>query len=116
MDIQFFDPDDLPRPREEVRLRGLKVQPYPDGRRVRVEVQITPFQDRPNLDLEVLDPDGHEVASLNVIESIDHQFDITVHLRGPQPKGKHKARLVLYYPETDFRDQLESDFDVTPPS
>lgn len=116
MDIHFLEPEDVPRPKEEVRIQGLEAHPYPDGRRVRVDIRVTPFQERPNLDIEVFNAQGDEVASLNVIESMDHRFEITVHVRGPQPRGKHTARLVLFYPETEIRDQAEAEFDIVPSS
>ena len=42
MDIFFQDPTDIPLPPEEVRIRELTAEPWPDGRRVRVYVELTP--------------------------------------------------------------------------
>ena len=41
MDIFFEDPDDVPVPPQEVEIRELKAQPYPDGRRVSIHYHIS---------------------------------------------------------------------------
>ncbi len=89
------------QPRAEVRITAATARPYPDGRRVKLSFALTPFEERPNLDATVTNPAGQEVASLSLIEAMDTQFDFTIHLRGPEPRGEHHLRLVLFYPESD---------------
>ena len=43
MDIFFADPDDIPLPPEEVKIRQLEARPYPEGQRVAVRFEITPM-------------------------------------------------------------------------
>ena len=45
----LFDSDEPLRPREKVVITSLTVEPFPDGKRVRLRLQITPFEERPNL-------------------------------------------------------------------
>jgi hypothetical protein len=51
MDIFFADPSEVPLPPNEVRIRELNVEPWPDGNRLRVYLEVDPFQKRPNADL-----------------------------------------------------------------
>ncbi|MBI4772341.1 MAG: hypothetical protein HY784_18430, partial [Chloroflexi bacterium] len=58
MDIDFFDPEDLPAPPGEVRLREVRAAPYLDGRRVKLGLRLTPFQQRPDLEITVFNAPG----------------------------------------------------------
>lgn len=94
------DPELAPRPRDEVRIRELSVTPYPDGRRLRVQLLLTPFApvDRPNLEITARRVDGLMVASVSVIESMQHHLNLTIHLRDPQPvPGEYVVQADLYY-------------------
>ncbi len=90
-----------PRARADVRFTKVAVQPYPDGRRVKLSFALTPFEERPSVDMTVTNPEGREVAALSLIEAMETHFDFTVHLRGPEPRGEHTMRLVLFYRESD---------------
>jgi hypothetical protein len=102
----YDDADDapLPRARADVRFTSVAVRPYSDGRRMKLSFGLTPFQERPNIDMLVTNPDGQEVASLSLIEAMDTSFDFTVHLRGPEPRGPHSLRLTLFYRAGDDPD------------
>jgi hypothetical protein len=90
-----------PRPRDEVRFTTVTLRPYPDGRRMKLNFGLTPFAERPSVDLTVTNGDGQEVASLSLIEAMDTSFDFTIHLRGPEPRGAHDLRLTLFYRASD---------------
>jgi hypothetical protein len=103
-DIPLYDESEAvpaPRPRAEVRFEAITVKPYPDGRRMKLHFSLTPFLERPSVDMAVANQAGAEVATLHLIEAMDTDFDFTVHLRGPEPSGDHILRLVLFYPESD---------------
>ena len=38
-----------------IRILDLRAEPYPDGRRLRVALDLTPFQLRPNIELLLTD-------------------------------------------------------------
>jgi hypothetical protein len=103
MNLSFFpDPDHAPRPREEIQLESLDLTPYPDGRRAKVDLTITPFMpmDRPSLEISVTDEDDNLVASLSVVETNTHVLSLTVHLKTiEQPKGQYTFQVDLYYDE-----------------
>ena len=82
MDIFFQDPNDIPLPPEEVRIRDFTATPYPDGRRVRIYVEVTPFQKRPSGEVTVTNQAGEILAVANIIETITRKLELTLHLRG----------------------------------
>ena len=101
MDINFHDPSDIPLPPEEVRIRELRVEPLPDQRRVRIFIEITPFQQKPNLEIKILTESGSEAASLSIIEAIDYKMQFTVHLKDEPHTGDYIALLEVYYFEEE---------------
>ena len=101
MDIFFQDPSDIPLPPEEVRIRQFRAEPWPDHRRVRIYLEITPFQKRPNGEIQITDAPGNEVANLSIIETIDHKMDFTVHLRADEIGGQYTASALVYYYEQE---------------
>ena len=96
-EIEFFD--EVPQPPEQVKFIEIGVRVYPDGRRVRLNIKVTPFLERPNMEFFITNAEGQEVASMSVVESMDHTFEMTAHLRGPQPNGRHTLRGELFYDE-----------------
>jgi len=101
MDIFFHDPDDVPLPPNEVHIRQFNAQPYPDGRRVRVYLEISPFQQRPSAEISIIDAEGQEVANVNIIETIDPRMEMTMHLRSVQGQGPFTIRADLFYEALD---------------
>lgn len=96
MEMFFADPSEIPLPPAEVRIRGLKADPYPDGRRVRVYLEVDPFQRRPNAEITLTDQDGGELGGASVIESMNRKMEITLHLRRPA-QGTINLEAVVYY-------------------
>ncbi len=105
MDINFHDPSDIPLPPEDVRIRELRVEPLQDRRRVRLLIEITPFQQKPNLEIKIMTATGHEAASLSIIEAIDYKMQFTVHLKDESASGEYIAELELYYFEAEQSQQ-----------
>jgi hypothetical protein len=103
-DIPLYDEtEDLPLPRakEDMRFEAVSVKPYPDGRRVKLNFKLTPFRERPSVEVTVTNALRNEVASISLIEAMDTEFDFTLHLRGPEPKGEHTVHLTMFYPKSD---------------
>jgi hypothetical protein len=98
MDVEFFNPDQVPQPKHKIRIVGLQTIPYPDRRRVWVEVKVTPFQDRPNLLLITKNSDGFVVSELTVIETMHANMEFTLHIRTPDdPAGDYELTVELFY-------------------
>jgi hypothetical protein len=106
--ITFFDdPGEAPRPRDQIRVESVDLEPYPDGRRVKVTLRITPFgpTDRPTVNITVRDEDQLELASASVIETMDNNLSLTLHLRGEDPPvGTHSIEVGLFYDSEDAHD------------
>lgn len=102
MDIQFYDEDGAPKPKEEVRIELLEVQPYPDRFRIFIHVRITPFLERPNLLLTAHDDQDAVVTELNIIETMHHDMEFTMHIRNRQnTAGVYTLTADLFYERRD---------------
>ena len=67
--INFFDDGvELPKGREDVRLKNLGLFVYEDGRRVAVGFELTPFRERPSLEVMATNARGEAAGSMTVIE------------------------------------------------
>jgi hypothetical protein len=100
-DIFFTDAGDVPLPPEEVRIIHFSAEPRTDGRRVVLHFQLTPFQQKPNIEIKIFNQQGDEVASLNVVEAIENLMDFTVHLRQEKTGGGYKAEMRVFYSSLD---------------
>ena len=110
MEITFHDPSQRPLPPSEIRICSVIAEPWPDGRRVSVVVQLTPFQQRPNLHTTIRDAQGQEVVSAGVMQVRETQIAFTLHLRQPKTMGKYSVSAYLTYPDLDLEivDQAET--------
>ena len=116
-EIEFGEPEEAdfePQPPAAVKIESFQARVYPDGRRVRLDVKLTPFLERPNLEVTIVNAEGVEVASLSIIESMDYQLEMTAHLRGPQPRGRYTVRGELFYDPESPRQVAETTFEVAP--
>ena len=114
MDINFTDLSEVPLPPDEVRIRDFRVDPYPDGKRVRVYLELTPFQKHPSGELFITDLMGDQVATANIIETIDPKMELTMHLRIPDPQGEFTARAAIFYTDS-LEDITEGDQIIAAP-
>lgn len=84
MDIFLTDPTEVPLPPDEVRILHLQATPL-DERRVRVYLEVDPFQRRPNIDLTVLDEQGQALANVTIIEIMQRKMELIMHLADVKP-------------------------------
>jgi hypothetical protein len=106
MDVFLSDSSEIPLPRNEVRIKDLKANPYPDGRRVRIAIELTPFLEKPNGDIVVMDKDGNRIAASSFIETIIPKLEMTLHLRHDiRGAGECTVFATIFYTEeiTDDR-------------
>lgn len=113
--MDFFVPqDDLQRlPPEETRITSLEVEPYPDGGRVRVNLHVTPFQVRPQIELTLTDANGDEVAAASIVEPMTWKFEVTMHLRGASA-SPFTVEARLFYPDGPQSEPVSRLFEVAP--
>lgn len=111
----FFPEDNLIRAvPEETRITALTAEPYPDGRRLRVNLEITPFQKRPHIEVALTNAEGDEVASTSIVEPLSWKIEFTMHIRG-ELHNPYKLSARLYYPDGPSTEPLEFSFDIQPP-
>ena len=116
MEFNLSPIDPQARPREQVRFTSLTALPYGDGRRIRLHLVLTPFQERPTVHIQVLGPSGSPSGSLSIIESDAHDVELTVHLRDPIEPGTHRIQAVLQYGDDPPQDAAETTLEIAPPS
>ncbi|MBP7998306.1 MAG: hypothetical protein KA314_03230 [Chloroflexi bacterium] len=120
MHVNFFeDPLLAPKAREDVRFNRLGMYVYPDRRRVAVGFDITPFLERPSLEVNINNDGGQRAASLNVIETNESNFSLTMHLRDQSPTDVYHVQIILYYAKPGEEklvvDQQSATFTLTLP-
>ena len=112
MDAFFLDPQITRLPPESTRILDLRAEPYPEGKRVRVSLELTPFQKRPYIELTLYDPDGNEVSSATIVEPVSWKLELTLHLRthgtwNLEP-GTFTLTAALSYPDLSEIDRRET--------
>lgn len=108
-----YQPPEDGLPPQEVRIKGLLVEPWPeDGRRVRIQLDVTPFAERPNLEVVITDESGKEVSSINIIESIDARMTFTMHIRSNSIERQYTAKASIVYPEIGMVDEKSINFET----
>jgi len=114
--MDFFLPEDhLQRATPaETRITSLMAEPYPDGYRLRVNIEMTPFQQRPHLEVSLKDADGEEVASSSIVEPLSWKIEFTMHVRG-ELKNPYTLEATLFYPDGPVAEPRTFTFDVKPP-
>ena len=97
-DILFFeDEDEAPRLPHKVEITEVQVRPLPDGRRIVIQVALTPFVESPSFDVTILRPDGTAERTLSVVSTMDRMNTLTMHLTRPERLPEYVARVELVH-------------------
>jgi hypothetical protein len=107
MDIEFVDPDELPLSPEEVKFLEVMAEPFPDNRRIRLTINITPFKQSPDIDIFALNPAGEKVTEATIIGAPNKQMSLTVHIRGDIVEGVYRFQFSLGYQDLGIVDRTE---------
>ena len=91
-----------------IKLRAI---PLPDMKWVTVELELSPFDQYPNLDISILSPEGEVIADMFVVEARDQVMALTLHLRQPEPATLYTIRLTVLRGEETL-DQRETTFNL----
>jgi hypothetical protein len=68
--------------------------------------ELTPFIERPSLEVTIINGEGVPAGSLNVIETLTPNFNLTMHLRDLETVNPYELTAVLYYSWPD-REKIE---------
>lgn len=114
----FNNSNHVPRPKSEIRIERLSAIPYPDGLRVHVEIDVTPFQERPNLLVTLYDDDRQLISELSVIATMHYQMEFTIHLKGvDNPAGDYSVEVELFYETRNPpQDKKQTQLSINPDS
>ena len=114
MDLESTDGPGAPRPPAEVRFVAVTAEPYPDRRRVKLSYEVSPFLQRPSVEIRLLDPNGVDLGSITVVDVVGPRFSLTAHLRGDVPETT-SVRVVslLGYDDLPEVDRRELTVDLT---
>ena len=108
-----YEPPEDGLPPQEVRIIDLRAEPWPeDRRRVRIRLEVTPFLERPNMEVIITDAQGDEISSINIIESIDTHLAFTMHIRGEQVELSYHLAASISYPDLGTVDQKRIVFET----
>jgi len=111
----FFPEDNLTRATpEETRIKSLSAEPYPDGYRAHVNIEVTPFQKRPHIEVILSDADGNEIGSTTIVEPMSWKMEFTMHIRG-ELNNPYTVEAKLFYPDGPSTEPQTFTFDVKPP-
>ena len=112
----FFPEDNLNRMTpEETHITVLSADPYPDGHRLHVNIEMTPFQQRPHLEVILTNGNGDEIQTTSIVEPLSWKIEFTMHIRG-ELHNPYTVHAKLYYPDGPSDEPRQFSFDVLPPS
>ncbi|MBG7610038.1 MAG: hypothetical protein IZT55_04145 [Anaerolineae bacterium] len=114
MDIFFSDPNDVPLPPEDVHIRNFSAEPWPDKHRVRIKLELSPFQKRPSGEIVINNAQSEQVAVANFIETMVADMEINLHLRADDTLGAYQAAVTLFYLAEIAAEERESESFVQP--
>ncbi len=103
MQIEFFDdPLRQPKARDEVRIKQIGLFIHDDLHRVSFGLELTPFLERPNIQVTIRNGRGDPAGALTVIETMTPNFSLIVHLRDGDINDPYELTAEIYYatPET----------------
>lgn len=120
MQINFFDdPNNQPRSRKEVRINRIGLIIQEEQRRITFGIELTPFLERPCIEVQIMNGLGQPAGSLNVIETVESSFSLVMHLRDDAVYDPYTLSAEIYYvtPETDRVkvDKQEVAFEISDP-
>ena len=100
-------------PPAEVRFVEVHVEPWPDGRRLRVHMTLTPFKTPPNLQATLLNDQDEEIAGANIIETVAERLVFTMHIPAQAVGSQYKLAADLMYPELGVVDHRMVAFEIS---
>jgi hypothetical protein len=117
MDFFTIDPEVERLPPAQTRLLDLRLEPSLDGKRLRVALELTPFLQKPYLELTLTNPGGEVAATTSIIEPMAWKIEITLHIRPPALSGgTYTLAVVLSYPDLGEIDRCSLNVEIPAPT
>lgn len=120
MDINFFDdPLEGPKSREAVRIKSIGIYIHEERRMLSFGIELTPFLERPSIEMKMINATGEDAGSLSVIETLTPNFSLIVHFRDQEMTNPYRLLAVVYYATPDTErvdvDRQEIEFSAAAP-
>jgi hypothetical protein len=99
----------------DTRLLNMHAESYANGKRVKVSLDITPFQQKPYLDLSMTDYLGKVLAATSIVEPVSWNLELNLHIRNSSisNSGICKLSAILSYPELGEVDRRDLNFEIS---
>ena len=115
MDLFFQDPNVVRLPPEEVRLLEVKVAPLPESGRVKIYIEMTPFQKRPNISVSITNAAGKEAARTTILETMLTRLEVTLHLREAIRGVEYTVETSVFYQKLPQPSETEVELQLPDP-
>lgn len=91
MEISLFQ-EDAP-----LRVERCILYPYPDLKRIWTRLWVTPTHadEKPNLEVIILNPDGSENCSVYMMAHAESRAETTLHMRHPTPGATYRVAVEM---------------------
>lgn len=111
MDYFNIDPNIKKLPPEEIRFISLQAEPFEDRQRIRIRLELTPFQQSPCIELNLSDSEGNFISSVSIIEPPLWKQELIMHVRNSSlVNGELSLIARLFYPERENQDKCTIQF------
>jgi len=102
----LINPTLTPPPQDDIKILALDAEPYPDGRRVRVKLVLSPFLQGPNAEINLSNHDDELLASIDIVNIFIPENEFTLHI--PENKslpGSYTVNVEVFYIEEEEIEQ-----------
>lgn len=102
----LINPTLTPPPQDDIKILALDAEPYPDGRRVRVKLVLSPFLQGPNAEINLSNHDDELLASIDIVNIFIPENEFTLHI--PEIKslpGSYTVNVEVFYIEEEEIEQ-----------
>lgn len=101
MEFFFADPNLEYLPPADTRLVEISAELDPNGKRLRFMLNLTSFQQKPQLEISFNNSRGEIVATTSIVEPAETKLDLAMHIRKSLKDADSHFTLsaTIYYPE-----------------
>ena len=102
----LINPTLTPPPQDDIKILALDAEPYPDGRRVRVKLVLSPFLQGPNGEISLTNQDDELLTTINIVNIFIPENEFTLHI--PEIKslpGSYTVNVEVFYIEEEEIEQ-----------
>ncbi len=102
----IINPSLTPPPQDDIKILSFNAEPYPDGRRVRVRLVLSPFLQGPNGEISLTNQDDELLTTINIVNIFIPENEFTLHI--PESKslpGSYTVNVEVFYIEEEEIEQ-----------